>query len=76
MVQVDGIVVAIKTRHGGAVIPLGPIPPRNVGHLSVSDVELGNINTIVDLAGVVRLGTAFGREMCPVGPADMDGNCP
>lgn len=74
--NIDDAFVAIQTFKGGQVVPPGPIPPGNVAHLFVPDVEPGNINTVVNFADVQRLIFAFQGEMYPFGPADADGNCP
>ena len=65
-------VVAITTFQGGQVVA----PTGNVAHLSVPDVEPGNINTVVNFADVLILIKAFQGEVYPFGPADSDGNCP
>lgn len=74
--NIDDAFVAIKTFQGGQVVPPGPIPPGNVAHLSVPDIEPGNINTVVNFADVQRVLLAFQGEEYPFGPADADGNCP
>ncbi len=74
--NIDDAVAAIKTFQGGAVVPPGPIPPGNVAHLSVADVEPGNINTVVGFNDVLTVVLAFQGDPYPFGPADADGNCP
>ena len=65
---------AIQTFQGGQVV--APVPGSNIAHLSVVDVEPGNINTIVNIADVFILIRAFQGNPYPYGPADADGNCP
>ncbi|MCH8150558.1 MAG: thrombospondin type 3 repeat-containing protein [Planctomycetes bacterium] len=74
--NIDDAVAAIETWQGGQVVPPGPIPPGTVAHLSVPDIEPGNVNTVVNFADVQRILLAFEGEMYPFGPADADGNCP
>jgi len=70
--NIDDTVVAVRTFQGGQVVA----PVGNIAHLSVPDVEPGNINTVVNFADVLLLVLAFKGEMYPFGPADADGNCP
>ena len=72
--NISDAVAAIKTFQGGQVV--APTPGSNIAHLSVVDVEPGNINTVVNIADVFILIKAFQGEVYPFGPADADGNCP
>ena len=74
--NIDDAVAAVKTFQGGQVLPPGPIPPGNVGHLSWLDVVPGNINTVVNFDDVFMIVQAFQGSMYPFGPADADGSCP
>ena len=73
---VDDDVAGIKTSRGGQFAPPGPIPPGNVAHLSVPDVDPGDTNTIVNFNDVFTCILTFQGEAYPFGPADADGNCP
>ncbi|MCH8147439.1 MAG: hypothetical protein IH987_05505 [Planctomycetes bacterium] len=70
--NIDDAVVAIKTFQGGQTVA----PDGNVAHLSVPDVEPGDINTVVNFADVLILIKAFQGDQYPFGPADSEGNCP
>ncbi len=72
--NINDAVVAINTFQGGQVV--APIPGSTIAHLSVPDVEPGNINTVVNFADVLILINAFKGDPYPFGPADADGNCP
>ena len=74
MMNIDDAVVAIKTFQGGQVV--APVLGSPIAHLSVADVEPGNINTVVNFADVLILIRAFQGEVYPFGPANADGNCP
>ena len=74
--NIDDAVAAIKTFQGGQVVPPGPIPPGNVAHLAVADVDPGDINAIVNFNDVFTVVLAFQGDPYPFGPADADGNCP
>ncbi len=52
------------------------MPPGTMAHLSVPDIEPGNINTVVNFADVLILIKAFQGDVYPFGPADVNGNCP
>ena len=67
-------VVANNTFQGGQVV--APVPGSTVAHLSIADVEPGNINAIVNFADVFILIKAFQGDVYTFGPADADGNCP
>lgn len=73
-VNIDDASVAISTFQGGQVV--APTPGSQVAHLSVADVEPGNVNTVVNFADVLILLNAFRGDTYPFGPADGDGNCP
>ncbi|MCH7924543.1 MAG: hypothetical protein IIC51_03320, partial [Planctomycetes bacterium] len=72
--NITDAVAAIKTFQGGQVV--APVPGSTIAHLSIADVEPGNINTVVNFADVLILIRAFQGNMYPFGPADADGNCP
>ena len=72
--NIDDMVAAVKTFLGGELV--APVPGSPVAHLSIPDVEPGNINMVVNFADVVLLVRAFQGEAYPFGPADGDGNCP
>ncbi|MCH8147720.1 MAG: S8 family serine peptidase, partial [Planctomycetes bacterium] len=72
--NIDDAVAAIKTFSGGQVV--APVPGSPVAHVSIPDVEPGNINIVVNFADVLLLIKAFQGEPYPLGPADADGNCP
>ena len=72
--NITDAVAAITTFQGGPVV--APVPGSNIAHLSIADVEPGNINGIVNFADVFILIKAFQGAMYPYGPADADGNCP
>ncbi len=74
--NIDDAVAAITTFQGGSVVPPGPIPPGNVAHLSVPDVEPADINTVVNFNDVFTIILAFQGEEYPFGPADANGKCP
>ena len=74
--NIDDAVAGIKTFQGGPFVPPGPVPPGNMAHLSVPDVEPGNINMVVNIADVFLVVLAFQGNPYPFGPADVDGNCP
>ena len=73
-VNIDDAVAAIKTWQGGSVV--APVPGSNIAHLSVADVDPGDLNLIVNFNDVFKVFQAFTGEMYPFGPADTDGNCP
>ena len=72
--NIDDVVAAIRTFSGGQVV--APVPGSSVAHVSIPDVEPGNINTVVNFADVFLLIKAFQGQAYPFGPADGDGNCP
>ena len=72
--NIDDVMVAINTIQGGQVV--APTPGSTIAHLSVADVEPGNINTVVNFADVLILIKAFQGDVYPFGPADVNGNCP
>ena len=72
--NITDALVAINTWQGGQVV--APVPGSTIAHLSIADVEPGNINTVVNFADVLILIRAFQGNMYPFGPADADGNCP
>ena len=72
--NIDDAVMGIKTWQGGQVV--APIPGSNIAHLSVADVEPGNMNAVVNFNDVFIVILAFQGEEYPFGPADADGNCP
>ena len=74
VLNIDDVFAVIKTFTGGPVV--APVPGSPVAHVSVSDVEPGNINTVVNIADVFQLIRAFQTEAYPFGPADGDGHCP
>ncbi len=65
--NIDDAVAAIKTFQGGQVVPPGPIPPGNVAHLSVADVDPGEVNAVVNFNDVFTLLLAFQGEPYPFG---------
>ena len=76
MTIIDGAVAAIKTFQGGQVVPPGPVPPGNVAHLSVVDLDPGDTNTIVNFNDLFTVVLAFQGHRYSFGPADVNGNCP
>ena len=70
----DDAVVMIKTWQGGPVV--APISGSNVAHLSVADVDPGDINLIVNFNYVFKVVQAFTGAVHPFGPADANGACP
>ncbi len=76
MTNIDDWVAAIKMFQGAQVEPPGRIPPGNIAHLAVADVDPGDVNTIVNFNDVFTVVLAFQGDMYPFGPADADGNCP
>ena len=72
--NINDAVVAINAFQGGQVV--APVPGSNIPHLSIADVEPGNINTVVNFADVHLLIRAFQGHEYPFGPADANGNCP
>ena len=66
--NITDVVVAIRTFHGGAVV--APIPGVPIAHLSVVDVDPGNINLVVNFDDVFKLVQAFIADPYPFGPAD------
>ncbi|MCH9033192.1 MAG: S8 family serine peptidase, partial [Planctomycetes bacterium] len=46
--NIDDVVAAIRTFSGGQVV--APVPGSSVAHVSIPDVEPGNINTVVNFA--------------------------
>ena len=70
--SIDDAVAVIKTWQGGQIVA----PVGNVAHLSVADVEPGNINAVVNFNDVFAIVIAFTGAPYPFGPADVDGNCP
>ena len=72
--NITDAVVATNTFQGGQVV--APVPGSTIAHLSIADVEPGNINTVVNIADVLILIRAFQGAPYPFGPADADGNCP
>lgn len=70
--NIDDAVAAIRTWQGGAVVA----PVGDVAHLSVTDIEPGDINMVVNFNDVLLSILAFQGEMYPFGPADANGNCP
>ncbi len=72
VVNFEDVSAAIKTWQGGQVVA----PVGNIAHLSIPDVEPGDINTVVNFADVLILIKAFQGDPYPFGPADADGKCP
>ena len=70
--NIDDAVAIIKTWQGGPVVA----PVGNVAHLSVADVDPGDINTVVNFNDVFIVILAFQGNQYPFGPANADGNCP
>ncbi|MCH8243306.1 MAG: hypothetical protein IH897_11955, partial [Planctomycetes bacterium] len=70
--NIDDAVAIIKTWQGGPVVA----PVGNVAHLSVADVDPGDINTVVNFNDVFMVILAFQGNQYPFGPANADGNCP
>ena len=72
--NINDALAAIATFQCGQVV--APTPGSNCAHLSIADIEPGNINTVVNFADVLIFIKAFQGDMYPFGPADADGNCP
>lgn len=72
LTSIDDVVAAIKTFQGGQVIA----PVGSVAHLSIADVDPGNINSVVNFNDVLAILITFTGAPYPFGPADADGNCP
>ncbi|MCH8242513.1 MAG: hypothetical protein IH897_07875 [Planctomycetes bacterium] len=67
----EDVTAAIKTWQGGPIVA----PDGNVAHLSVCDVEPGDINTVVNFNDVHAIIRAFQGEAYPFGPAEPCGKC-
>ncbi len=70
--NINDVVMAIMTWQGGPVVA----PVGTVAHLSVADVEPGDINLVVNFNDVFAIVIAFTGAPYPFGPADVNGNCP
>ena len=70
--NIDDVVACIKTWQGGPVVA----PAGAVAHLSVADLDPGDINLVTNFNDVFTVVLAFIADPYPFGPADADGNCP
>ena len=71
-VNIDDAVAAIKTWQRGQVVASVGV----VAHLSVADMEPGNINAVVNFNDVFVIVVALTGHPYPFEPADVDGHCP
>ncbi|MCH8149554.1 MAG: hypothetical protein IH987_16475, partial [Planctomycetes bacterium] len=69
--NIDDAVAIIKTWLGGPVVA----PVGGVAHLTVADVDPGNINLLVNISDLFQVILAFQGNPYPFGPADPDGGC-